>query len=158
MNIDTETEAEALLDRPYTDGEAGVALSPDGTRLAFVSNINGPDDVWVMSYPSGTPERVSAGGGIYPVWSRDGSELFFVTEAEMKSVAFDATGFEPERTVFQLGARFTRGRQAPNYDVAADGRFLMIERDPGEIMVEQHVNIVHNWFEELKRRVPTGGR
>lgn len=37
-----------------------------------------------------------------------------------------------------------------NYDVAPDGRFLMIQ---GEGAPTQ-VNVVLNWFEELKRLVP----
>jgi hypothetical protein len=41
-----------------------------------------------------------------------------------------------------------------NYDVAPDGqRFVMIEEvDP---LVTSRINIVANWFEELKRLVPT---
>ena len=111
-----------------------------------------------MPYPSGTPERVSASGGRHPVWSRDGSELYFMTASEMKSVAFDETGFQPERTLFQLLGRFSTIGQAPPYDVALDGRFLMVERDPDEMLMEEHINVVLNWFEELKQLVPGGGR
>ena len=45
---------------------------------------------------------------------------------------------------------------APSYDVAADGRFLMIK--PAEIQVgpvRREIIIVQNWQEELKQRVPT---
>jgi hypothetical protein len=42
-----------------------------------------------------------------------------------------------------------------NYDVSPDGqRFLMLkpgERDPAPTQI----NVVLNWFEELKRKVPT---
>ena len=40
-----------------------------------------------------------------------------------------------------------------DYDVAPDGRFLMIKPDPAE-SGPAHVKVVLNWFEEVKRRVP----
>ena len=39
-----------------------------------------------------------------------------------------------------------------NYDVAPDGRFLMIQ-EPQE-STPLGINVVLNWFEELKRLVP----
>jgi hypothetical protein len=43
-----------------------------------------------------------------------------------------------------------------NYDVSPDGRrFVMME--PGEEELTSQMNVVINWFEELKRRVPTRG-
>ena len=42
------------------------------------------------------------------------------------------------------------------YDVSADGqRFLMVKETEPAAAVTQ-INVVLNWFEELKRRVPTG--
>jgi hypothetical protein len=42
----------------------------------------------------------------------------------------------------------------PNYDISADGqRFLMLK--PGEqAQTATQINVVTNWVEELKRRVP----
>jgi hypothetical protein len=45
---------------------------------------------------------------------------------------------------------------APAYDLHPDGRrFIMVEQE-APIPVSRQVNIVVNWFEELKRRVPSG--
>ena len=45
----------------------------------------------------------------------------------------------------------------PNYDVAPDGqRFLMLKPVEQEQAAPTQINVVLNWFEELKRRVPTG--
>ena len=48
-----------------------------------------------------------------------------------------------------------------HYDITPDGqRFLMIgtRSDADEGAVSPRINVVLNWFEELKQRVPTGGR
>ena len=42
----------------------------------------------------------------------------------------------------------------PNYDVSADGRFLMVVDDVGDDSAEPEVVLIENWFEELKARVP----
>ena len=43
----------------------------------------------------------------------------------------------------------------PNYDVSPDGqRFLMLKSNEQAVAPTQ-INVVLNWFEELKRRVPT---
>jgi hypothetical protein len=50
----------------------------------------------------------------------------------------------------------TAGRWAPPYDVTLDGkRLLVIARTSGiEPASNTHINVVVNWFEELKRLVP----
>jgi hypothetical protein len=43
----------------------------------------------------------------------------------------------------------------PNYDVSPDGqRFLMVKPAGQEQSAPTQINVVLNWFEELKRRVP----
>ncbi len=52
---------------------------------------------------------------------------------------------------YYVGVRHGAG----SYDVAPDGRFLMI--DLGETGGQgPRINVILNWFEELKQRVPTG--
>ena len=60
--------------------EQGGQFSPDGQWLAFTSNRSGQDEVYVTSFPD--PERsgfyqVSSDGGVEPVWSREGDEIFY---------------------------------------------------------------------------------
>jgi hypothetical protein len=43
----------------------------------------------------------------------------------------------------------------PDYDVGSDGRFLLIKRDETARLAEPQIAVVLNWFEELKRLVPT---
>jgi Tol biopolymer transport system component len=141
------------------DMEFSPELSPDGRWLAYVSDRTGQLEVWVMRYPGGAPERVSRRGGIEPVWSRDGRELFYRQETGgMMAVAVDAQGEFQEPThlfdgPYVLGTPGT----VRSYDVSADGRFLMVgfNRPGADVAaVPATVVVVQNWPEELKQRVP----
>jgi eukaryotic-like serine/threonine-protein kinase len=131
--------------------ETNARFSPDGRWVAYRSNESGRNEVFVRPFPGPGPKwQISAEGGAGPRWSRGGRELFYRNGD--KTMAVDV----------ETQPAFRAGRprllfEAPHlwsYDVAPDGtRFLMIRRDPSE-SGPPRVNVVLNWFEELKRRVP----
>ena len=141
---------------PYNPGDAGprAALSHDGRWLAYVSGVTGSAEIWVRPYPGpGVPIRISPSGGREPVWDPQGQELFYLEGNKMMAVEVALEpGFtsQPPQVLFE--GNYSQNSR-PSYDVGADGRFLMIkalaeEEGPGQI------NVVLNWFEELKERVP----
>jgi hypothetical protein len=57
------------------------------------------------------------------------------------------------KTNNQLRSTFLFNDRFHSYSVSPDGkRFLMIQRDPGS--VPRQLNVILDWFEELKARVP----
>ena len=56
-----------------------MTLSPDGRWLAYVSDESGKTEVYVRPFPSVDSAKfaISVGGGLEPLWRRDGAELFF---------------------------------------------------------------------------------
>jgi Tol biopolymer transport system component len=109
-----------------------ATLSPDGRRLAFVSLETGQPEVFVARADASAPRQVSVGGGTSPVWARDGRQLFYRNRDAMMAVAI-GTGtpppLSPPRQLFR--GRFVEPARPDwprNYDVAADGRFLMIRQ------------------------------
>ena len=56
--------------------------------MAYASDESGRSEIYVQSYP-GDERRVpvSTGGGVRPVWSPDGKELFYVAADAMMAVA-----------------------------------------------------------------------
>jgi serine/threonine protein kinase/Tol biopolymer transport system component len=132
--------------------------SPDGRWVAYTSHESGRWEVYVEPYPGpGQKVMISTEGGYQPAWSRDGKELFyrwgnrgnkmiaatFETEPDFRVIGFEEL-FEGQ----YLNSFIYR-----NYDVAPDGRFLMIQ-EPQE-SIPLGINVVTNWFEELKRLVPS---
>jgi serine/threonine-protein kinase len=139
--------------------EAVPQFSPDGRWLAYISNESGRFEIYVQSYPGpGGKWQISTEGGTEPAWNRNGRELFYRSDDKMMAVEITTQpGFAAgtPRMLFE-------GQYAPapfpgtNYDVSPDGqRFLMVKPSEQEAATTQ-INVVLNWFEELKRKVPTG--
>jgi serine/threonine-protein kinase len=140
--------------------EMAMAFSPDGRWMAYQSDETGQTEVFVRPFPDtdAGKAQVSSGGGLAPVWSRDGQELFYLSSSRHMMAAPVAPG--PALVVGAPEALFRvrdelLGAEALYYapwDVARDGRFLMarlIGGDPGR---EASLVVVENWIEELKAR------
>lgn len=67
-----------LGDSPYSEWHP--ALSPDGNRIAFMSDEAGTEDLYVAPFPRMVPrQRVSASDGVYSfTWSYDGRFVFYL--------------------------------------------------------------------------------
>ena len=66
-------------------GYRDVALSPDGTRLAYgLADLRGgSEDIWIRDLKRGVASRFTFGSGVelWPVWSPDGSQIAFASDA-----------------------------------------------------------------------------
>jgi serine/threonine-protein kinase len=133
-------------------------FSPDGRWLAYVSNESGRYEIYVQPYPGpGGKWQISTEGGTEPAWNYNGRELFYrcgnkMMAADIATQPSFAAG--KPRMLFE-GPYERSPATSPNYDVSPDGqRFLMLKSaETGESAPTQ-INVVLNWFEELKRRVP----
>jgi serine/threonine-protein kinase len=167
---DGQARAQSLIATPST--ESWAAFSPDGDWLAYASNASGRFDVYVQPYPGpGKTEPVSVDGGRGPAWNANGRELFFVTDSDATGrgwmMAADFAAGSPPRIgrPYRL-FEFSNGDLALDcfptrcFDVAPDGqRFYAVANagTPAPLPVITHINLVQNWFEELKAKVPAGG-
>ncbi len=143
--------------------ESNPMFSPDGRWLAYVSNESGRYEVYVRPAPGpGQQWQISTEGGEGVSWSRNGRELFYRSGDKMMVV--DVTTGPSfiagrSRLLFEGPYKQTGGFGEyvnANYDIALDGqRFLMVQPSEQELAATQ-INVVLNWFEELKRRVPAG--
>jgi len=114
-----------------TAAEYAPALSPDDRYVAYTSTESGTEEVFVETLPPGGGRwQVSTGGGTSPVWSRDGRELCFIAGDRMMEADVDARGVfrsGAPRALFS-GPYDVRTPPVRNYDMSADGRFVMIKR------------------------------
>jgi Tol biopolymer transport system component len=153
----SDRKAQPFLRTPFN--ESVPRFSPDGRWLAYISDESGRYEVYVQPYPGpGGKWPISTEGGTEPVWNPNGRELFYRSGDKMMAVDIATqpsfTAGKP-RMLFE-GQYEPTWATAPNYDVSADGqRFLMVKASEQEQSSTQ-ISVVQNWFEELKRRVPSG--
>lgn len=132
-----------------------ATFAPNGQWIVYTSNETGRSEIWVRSYPAGDKiQQISVGGGREPRWLWELGELFYRRGNQWFSTRVSLApelSWEPPRLVFETDFLDTPGR---SYDVSPDGQRLLVVKkaqQPGRTKI----HIVHNWFEELKRLVPT---
>ena len=140
--------------------ETEPRFSPDGRWLAYTSNESGRFEIYVQPYPGpGGKWQVSTEGGLDPVWNPNGRELFFRSGDDMMAVdVATQPGFAAGKPRKLFEGKYERAPiPVANYDVSGDGqRFLMLKPSEQAQAATTQINVVLNWFEELKRRVPAG--
>jgi eukaryotic-like serine/threonine-protein kinase len=128
--------------------EGRARLSPNGKWLAYFSDETKRYEIYVMTFPNpGGKWQISTSGGMEPVWSRDGKELFFISgDNKMMAVEMKGTGTNPEagipKALFDV-------RPNPTFDVAKDGRFLIAA--PVQQNASVPITVVVNWIAGLKK-------
>jgi serine/threonine-protein kinase len=131
--------------------ETMMRLSPDGKWLAYQSNESGRTEVYVRPFPeSGARITVSDNGATEAVWARNGRALFYrgpIGEVLKVDVTTGARFSIGKRRTVLTGNYITDASHA-SYDVAPDGRFLMLKRAGAEAQTI----VVHNWGRELREK------
>ena len=152
---DENQEPQEFLVTPAA--EHAAQFSPDDRSVLYSSNASGQFEVFVRPFPELEP-RTLVGPGSRPRWSTDGTEVFYLTPSGQLMVA-EVRGSGPNLVVGSSTVLVDNWpgeflvTDTPNYDVSEDGRFLTVVRvEPPPPLDE--INIVLNWFEELKERVP----
>ena len=151
----SDRKAQPFLRGPFNKG--GPRFSPDGRLLAYISEESGRFEIYVQPYPGpGGKWQISTEGGTEPVWNPNGRELFYREGDKMMAVDIttqpDFAAGKP-RMLFE-GQYQPAPVTTPNYDVSPDGqRFLMLKPSEQGAAPTQ-INVVLNWFEELKQKVP----
>jgi serine/threonine-protein kinase len=146
MQVADARTARPLLHSPSFEDEA--AFSPDGRRFAYTSSESGVSQVYVQPFPpTGRKWLVSSGRGMLPHWSRDGREIFYWSDRSFMAARVRGAGdFEPGGSTLLF-----KGPYQGDYDVAPDGRFLMVK--PSEKRSPPELGLVLSWFGDLTRRM-----
>jgi Tol biopolymer transport system component len=136
----------------------GFRFSPDSQWIAYATNDSRQFEVYIATLSAPAERRqVSVGGGVQPVWRKDGKEIFYLTP-ERKLMAVEVNLGAPPRfgtpkPLFQTNITRDRGAfTGQAYSVTDDGKRLLVldnvndpVRGPGEI------SIVLNWDADLRR-------
>ncbi len=164
MSMEGGHARKPLLQGSYRESQPKI--SPDGRWMAYTSDESRRNEVYVRSFPDMNSRwQVSADGGDSPLWSPDGRELFYRNGDAVMAISVRT---EPTFSIAGMPQILFRGTyvqatalEGTPWDISPDGkRFLMMKpaapttSEPAAAAPRPKINIVINWFEELKQRVP----
>ena len=160
LSSEDGAEPEVFVDLPES-GQLGSVFSPDGNWIAYHSNESGDRyEIYVQPFPpTGAKSQITRTGGRSPLWSPDGSQLIFRFDAR-QLIAVDietspaVTSGSPQLIpILSLGGPRSFDIMPDGERFVASGPVVVEETEDGEAPAGQ-INIILNWFEELKERVP----
>ncbi|HEY8165907.1 MAG TPA: hypothetical protein VIF83_10190, partial [Gemmatimonadaceae bacterium] len=122
------------------------------------SDASGRNEIYARSFPDPAARvQISSEGGREPVWSADGSRIFYRSANRLMSAKLATTPtlrVVSRDTVVKDITRMVTGQIVGNYDVAKDGRIigLITSREDYQLIV------VPNWLPELQQRLKASRR
>ena len=155
LQMDSTGTLQRLINSPFQEWAAAFSL--DGHWIAYTSDEQDQFDVYVQPYPpTGESVQVSTAGGEVPVWSQNSNELFYRNGRKWMVASFTTSptlSFEVPRILFEGNYLNIAGVE---YDVSPDGQRFLLLKPIEESSPRTQLNVVTNWFEELKRKVAGG--
>jgi Tol biopolymer transport system component len=133
-------------------------FSPDGRWIAYASHDSGRPEIYVQDFQpaaaGGPPTHgiltpVSSEGGIYPRWSADGKELFYLDHDNNLMAVPVKTGGQFSAGRPEKLFRLTTGHYRIPYVPSADGRRFLIAAPESSTPESNKVVVVTNWMEAL---------
>ena len=128
--------------------------------MAYQSDETGRTEIFVRPFPNtdAGKRQVSSGGGVAPLWSRDGTQLFWLsTGREMMAARITAGAtidVGPPEVLFHVRDALL-GPETSWYtpwDVARDGRFIMARLVGANTDQTGAIVVVENWLSELEAK------
>ena len=150
--MDLKTRTSQRL--PLPGEQRGARFSPDGNWIAYQSKVGSSSDVQLRDWPAlAVRYVVTTDGGEEPSWSADGRTLFYRRRGDMMAVTLTesagAIATSAPRVVFTGTFRYDpSGDQG--YDIAPDGRFVLLKSQGGDRVV---IDVVLNWIDEVKAQL-----
>lgn len=139
-----------------TYDENNPRFSYDGTFLAYSSNEFGEMEIFVKKFDDpGKGVQVSIEGANFPRWSKTENKLYYDNYDKLYSSKItylkEVKFTKPEVVLTNRFPENDYGSDNP-FDILKDGS-IVFRKKGDETYIKQVV--VHNWFAELKRLVPT---
>jgi serine/threonine protein kinase/Tol biopolymer transport system component len=129
-------------------------FSPDGRFVAYASDESGKFEIYVQPFPNAATGKwpISSGGGVEPRWSRNGSELFYLSGTKLMAVDVKT---EPNfsavapHELFEVPVQSGWSNDGHRWHVAPDGTFLILTFPPETSSYP--TTVIVNWPELLKK-------
>jgi DNA-binding winged helix-turn-helix (wHTH) protein/Tol biopolymer transport system component len=132
------------------------AVSPDGLAFAYASDESGRLEIYVASLRNvGETAQITTDGGAEPLWSADGGRLYYRHGPGIAVVDVDpATKRPTSAPIHVVEGPYQPGSMTglPNYDVAPDGRLLLVAQRSSEAQPDR-LAVTVRWFADIVQRL-----
>ncbi len=137
--------------------ETQASASPDGRFVAYALDASGASEIYVQPFPPTGAKWQVATGGTMPVWSRDGRQLYFLAGRSLMAAPVTTIGGfsigAPRKLLDMPPALVLLTDTTTNFDIAADGRFLVV-RQTSQENTSGHLVVALDWFTTLQKLAP----
>jgi serine/threonine-protein kinase len=155
LNVDRKGITQPFAETQFREG--APVFSPDGKWIAYVSDDTGRFEIYVRPFPGpGEKIPISTEGGNEPVWPRNGRQLFYRQGDSMMAVDIE---LKPPFSVGKPRKLFEKPYERsvalwPDFDASPDGQRLLMVRREAQTPPATHINVVLNWLDDLKQKLP----
>lgn len=139
--------------------EFQASLSSDGKWVSFFYRERGSGEIYVRPFSSGEGKwQVSTGGGREAHWALDGRTLYYTGSQTITAVPIvGSRSFVMGQPHVILGDYpWVPVESAATFDVSPDDRHILITRPKEGTSSPRQINVVMNWFDELKKNIVSG--
>ena len=157
MAVDGDQQTKSVISTPGIDHAA--YFSPDSRWIVYTSTESGTSQIYVQPYPpTGAKYQITTAGGVSPLWSPDGKQIFYMAVAgnlvsvDVRTQPSFGFGNPTETSIKAL--RF-RNNVVRSFDMTRDGKqFLVVTAgaSTGGQSTQPQIRITMNWFEDLKQK------
>ena len=164
LSLEGDRKMKSLIEVSSPASANRSAFSPDGHWLVYQSGVTGRGEIYVQPFPpTGAKYQISGPGGLWPLWSPDGKQIFYVAVGRGSPFVIVAVDIQTKpsfgivkSTLLPIEGLIQNGTSR-NYDITPDGKeiiatFLPEQTQSGDRGLQ--INVVLNWFTELQQRVP----
>ncbi len=156
-------EPKPFVNTPFT--EVLPAFSPDGRWIAYSSSESGAFEVYVRPFPGpGGRWQISTGTGAYPIWSKNGKELFYrAVDGKIMVLNYTTSGdtFRADKPSVWSSSAFANRSNVWNFSLSPDGKRFAVLKAGGAETVPAPINkvsFIFNFSDELRRKLSAGNR
>jgi serine/threonine-protein kinase len=151
--IEGGAEATVVVREDLDQGDSRV--SPDGRWIVYESRQSGQLEVMVRPFPSGTGKwQISTGGGVKPLWSPRGDEIYWISGGRMFAISVEAHGSSltlgRPRALFEIPPGRRGDTDFLAHDLSPDGSRFIMTRVANPELSRRRIDLILNWSEEIR--------